>query len=240
MTKRLIVAGLLVVTMLFALSGCNKQQSQSVTETQITQQAGQTQAAEKAKEPLAAKEPEATKEPEAAKKLLETPKPVTPEITKLILRINCGATEPYTDKAGNVWLADQSMETGKKWGAENGLTVDRGDLGITGTDAPKIYETERYSMEGYKFTIPNGKYTVRLFFAETYDGITAEGERVFSVSINGKTVLNDFDPFKEAGGYEKPVVKTIKDVDVTNDQLDIGFTMNIQNPEINGIEIISE
>ena len=95
-------------------------------------------------------------------------------------------------------------------------------------------------MEGYKFTIPNGKYTVRLFFAETYDGITAEGERVFSVSINGKTVLNDFDPFKEAGGYEKPVVKTIKDVDVTNGQLDIGFIMNIQNPEINGIEIISQ
>jgi len=246
MTKRLIVAGLLVVTMLFALSGCNKQQSQSVTETQITQQAGQTQAAEKAKEPEAVKEPEAAKEtvaakePEAAKKLLETPKPVTPEITKLILRVNCGATEPYTDKAGNVWLADQSMDTDTKWGAVNGLTVDRGDLGITGTDAPKIYETERYSMEGYKFTVPNGKYTVRLFFAETYDGITAEGERVFSVSINGKTVLNDFDPFKEAGGYEKPVVKTIKDVDVTNGQLDIGFTMNIQNPEINGIEIISQ
>jgi len=113
-------------------------------------------------------------------------------------------------------------------------------LGIEGTDAPKIYETERYSMEGYKFTVPNGKYTVRLHFAETYDGITVEGERVFSVTINEQTVLKDIDPFKEGGGYQKPAVKTIEDVTVTNGQLDIGFTLNIQNPEINGIEILSE
>ncbi len=197
-------------------------------ETQTTQEAGQAQMTEMAKEPEAVKAPEEVKKPQ----------PV--ENTKLTLRINCGATEPYTDKAGNAWLADQSIDTDKKWGAIDGLTVDRGDLGITVTDTPKIYETERYSMEGYKFTVPNGKYTVRLHFAETYDGITAEGERVFSVSINGKTVQNDFDPFKEAGGYQKPVVKTIKDVEVTNGQLDIGFTMNIQNPEINGIEILSE
>jgi hypothetical protein len=95
-------------------------------------------------------------------------------------------------------------------------------------------------MEGYKFTVPNGKYIVRLHFAETYDGITAEGERVFSVTINDQTVLKDFDPFKEAGGYQKPVVKTIEDVTVTNGELAIGFTTNIQNPEINGIEILSE
>jgi hypothetical protein len=132
------------------------------------------------------------------------------------------------------------MEPGGKWGAIDGLTVDRGDLGITGTDVPKIYETERYSMSGYKFTVPNGKYTVRLHFAETYDGITAEGERVFSMTINGQAVLKDFDPFKEAGGYQKPVVKTIEDVTVTNGELAIGFTLNIQNPEINGIEILSE
>jgi len=158
----------------------------------------------------------------------------------LALRINCGATESYTDKAGNTWLADQSMDTDKECGAIDGLTVNRGDLGMTDTDVPKAYETERYSMEGYKFTVPNGKYTVRLHFAETYGGIVAEGERVFSVNINGKTAIEDFDPYKEAGGYQKPVVKTIEDVTITDGRLDIGFTMNIQNPELNGIEILSE
>lgn len=229
MTKRLVVAGLLMGTVFFALSGCNTQnevqKNEGTIETQVTQEAQEVSKTE---------EVEAVK---AAEKVKEVKKV---ESTKLTLRINCGATEPYTDKAGNTWLADQSMDTDKKWGAVDGLTVDRGDLGIADTDAPKIYETERYSMEGYKFTIPNGKYTVRLHFAETYDGITAEGERVFSVSINDENVLKDFDPFKEAGGYQKPAVKTIEDVAVTDGELAIGFTMNIQNPEINGIEILSQ
>jgi len=159
---------------------------------------------------------------------------------EFVLRVNCAASEPYTDKAGNEWLPDQYMEQGSKWGAVGGSTVERGDLGIAGTDAPKIYETERYSMEAYKFMVPNGKYEVRLHFAETYSGITGEAERVFSVTINGQTALKDFDPFKEGGGFQKPVVKKIEGLAVTNGELVIEFTPNIQNPEINGIEIISE
>jgi len=107
---------------------------------------------------------------------------------KFVLRVNCAATEPYTDKAGNVWLVDQVMEEGKTWGYADGETIDRGDLGITGTDAPNIYETERYSMSAYKFKVPNGKYTVRLHFAETYDGITGDGQRIFSITINERSL----------------------------------------------------
>lgn len=225
MTKRIIVADLLVGIVLFALSSCDTQSQVNQSKNSIKAQTDQ--------EAQIVKEPEIVEEPKEIEQVQKI------EETKLVLRINCGATEPYTDKAGNTWLADQSSGTDKEWGAIDGLTVDRGDLGISGTDAPKIYETERYSMEGYKFTIPNGRYTIRLHFAETYDGIMAEGERVFSVSINGRTVLEDFDPFKEAGGYQKPIVKTIKDESVTNGELAIRFTINIQNPEINGIEILS-
>ncbi len=96
---------------------------------------------------------------------------------KFVLRVDCGASESYKDKFGNVWAADQELETGKTWGAVYGSTLDRPDVGITGTEIPRIYETERYSMDSYKFTVPNGKYTVRLHFAEAFDGITdAEGE----------------------------------------------------------------
>ena len=163
-----------------------------------------------------------------------------PKAPKIVLRVNCAGSEPYTDKAGNVWLADQYAESDKKWGAVGGMTVDRGDLGMAGTDSPRVYETERYSMDAYKFSVPNGRYTVRLHFAETYDGITGVGQRVFSVTINEETVLEDFDPYKEAGGFEKPVVKIIKSLTVTDGELVIAFTMDIQNPEINGIEILSE
>ena len=163
-----------------------------------------------------------------------------PGAPKFALRVNCAANEVYIDEAGNDWLPDQYIEPGKEWGAVDGLTVERGDLGIAGTDAPDIYETERYSMSAYKFIVPNGKYTVRLHFAETYRGITGTGERVFSVMINDRTVLEDFDVRKEAGGSQKPVVRELKGLAVTDEELVIGFIPNVQNPEINGIEIISE
>jgi len=162
------------------------------------------------------------------------------KLPKFVLRVNCAALEPYTDQAGNVWLADQLAEAEKTWGAVGGMTIDRGEVSIAGTDAPKVYQTERYSMEAYKFAVPNGAYTVCLHFAETYDGITGDGQRVFSVAINDQPVLKDFDPYKEAGGFQKPIVKTINTVAVKNTALVIAFTANVQNPEINGIEILSE
>jgi len=183
---------------------------------------------------------QATSEQAKATPEQATAAPEQVKAPKLVLRVNCAALEPYTDQAGNVWLADQQADPNKTWGAVGGMTVDRDELSIAGTDAPKVYRTERYSMDAYKFTVPNGKYTVRLHFAETYDGITAEGQRIFSVGINEQTVLKDFDPYKEAGGFQKPVVKTIEDVAVTGGEIVIKFTTNVQNPEINGIEILSK
>jgi enterochelin esterase-like enzyme len=158
---------------------------------------------------------------------------------KFVLRVDCGAFEPYKDKLGHVWAADQELGTGKTWGADDGLTIDREGVGITGTDITRIYETERYSMGSYKFTVPNGKYTVRLHFAETFEGIRGPGERVFSVSVPGQAVLKDLDLFKTVG-FLKPLVKEYKGVFVENGQLVIGFTPNIENPQICGIEILAE
>jgi len=199
-------------------------------------------AAETAKAAEAPK-PVAIPRPTEATKAVETPKvPETPKAQAspkgFVLRVNCGATEPYTDKAGHVWAADQDWGAGKAWGVVDGSTVDRQSLGMTGTDAPRVYELERYSVGSYRFTVPNGTYTVRLHFAETYDGITAAGDRVFSVSIGDQVVLKDLDVFKETGGINKPLVKEYKAVSVANGQLVIGLTSNVQNTEINGIEIL--
>jgi hypothetical protein len=158
---------------------------------------------------------------------------------KFVLRVDCGAFESYKDKLGNVWSADQELGPGKTWGADDGMTVDRLGVGVTGTDMPPIYETERYSMGSYKFTVPNGKYTVRLHFAETFEGIMGPGERVFSVSVQGQTVLKDLDLFKAVGDL-KPLVKEYQGVSVENGPLVIGFTPNIENPQICGIEILAE
>jgi hypothetical protein len=159
--------------------------------------------------------------------------------TKPVYSINCGADEIYVDAAGKTWLADQEKSDKLDWGVVGGEVVLRDIVEIPGTQAPMVYLNECYSMAGYVFKLAPGKYTVRLHFAETFEGITAEGERVFDVSINEKVVLKDFDVFKEAGGAFKPVIKEIKGVEVA-DKLAIDFTTNVQNPEINGIEILAE
>lgn len=152
--------------------------------------------------------------------------------------VSCGADEAYTDKDGKTWLADVEMAEGAAWGAVDGMTVIRDPVEVPGTPAPQVYLTERYSMEAYEFKLKDGKYIVRLHFAETYEGIIQAGERLFSVSLNGTCVLKDLDVFKEAGGPNKPLVKEFTGVEVTGGKLTIGFTPNVQNPEINGIEIL--
>ncbi len=218
--RRLAIAGCMVVGLL--LAGCHQSDS-SVTQKPTTPEA--------APQPQAAKPAEALK-PSAA--------PAAPEpAQKFVLRVDSGATAPYKDKRGNIWAADQELGTGKTWGADDGMTVDRLGVGVTGTDMPPVYETERYSMSSYKFTVPNGKYTVRLHFAETFEGIEGPGQRVFSVSVQGREVLKDLDLFKTVG-FLKPLVKEYKGVSVENGQLVIGFTPNIENPQICGIEILAE
>lgn len=163
------------------------------------------------------------------------------ETSKFALRVNAGISSDYTDKAGNVWKPDKEYTKGGAYGFVGGLTVDRGaDMKIEGTNDPRISQTEHYSMTGFVAEVPNGKYTVRLHFAETYDGITAVGGRVFGVTIQGKPALNDFDVFATAGGAQKAVIRELKGIEVSDGKLEIGFVVKTQNPEINGIEILGE
>jgi len=160
---------------------------------------------------------------------------------KTALRVNAGADKEYVDPAGVKWLADQQYAEGKNYGAVAGTVIQRGELKTPdGAKLPDLYRTERYSMTAYRFDAPNGKYTVRLHFCETFDGITKAGERVFSVKIQGQPVLTDFDVFKEAGAFAKPVVKEFKGVAVSDGKLLIEFAPKVQNPEINGIEVLAE
>jgi hypothetical protein len=145
------------------------------------------------------------------------------------LRIDAGSSTAYTDSEGNVWLPDR--------GFADGDTVDRGDdVQIANTKDPAIYRTEHYDMTAFTQKVPNGKYTVKLHFAETFEDITAAGQRVFTFNVNGHE-FKDFDVFAKAGGAKRADVETA-DVEVTNGKLDITFTANVQSPEINGIEII--
>jgi hypothetical protein len=144
------------------------------------------------------------------------------------IRIRAGSSEKFTDASGNVWLAAQ--------GFADGDTVDRSELTIANTKDQTIYRSERYSMSAFTQPLPNGKYTVKLHFAETYEGISGAGQRVFSFNVEGRE-FKDFDVWAKAGGGLLAYVETVN-VEINDGKLDIAFTSNVENPEINGIEIL--
>jgi len=157
------------------------------------------------------------------------PAPATPpNAARKIVRIKAGVSSPVTDAAGNVWLPDQ--------GFEGGDVIERPDLAIANTTAPEIYRAEHYSMDSFSWPLPNGKYQVKLHFAETFDGITGPGERVFSFKVQDQE-FKDFDVWKKAGGALRAYVETVN-VEIKDGKLSIKFTSNVENPQINGIEII--
>lgn len=169
--------------------------------------------------------------------------PVKNSLTgKVALRVDCGATAGSTDEAGATWVADQMWGGDKPWGAVGGQTVARDLSAVPGTQAPAVYKTVRHSLAGYRFNVPNGKYTVRLHFAETYDGNAVAGGRVFAVWIQGKSAFDKIDPFQDAGRLSKPLVKEAKSVEVAEGKLIVEFVKlsEVHAPEINGIEILAE
>ena len=146
------------------------------------------------------------------------------------VRIKAGKSEPVKDAEGNVWLADQ--------GFEGGQTIERPDIQIANTKSPDLYRAEHYSMDSFSWPVPNGKYVVKLHFAETFDGITGPGQRVFSFNVQGHE-FKDFDVWVKAGGALKAYVETVP-VEVTDGKIKITFTPNVENPQINAIEIIPQ
>lgn len=150
-----------------------------------------------------------------------------PKVALPTFRINAGSAA-VKDATGVEWLADT--------GFEGGDVIERPDLQIANTRQPEIYRSEHYSMEAFKQTLPNGNYTVKLHFAETFEGIQGPGERVFSFDVEGKAFTN-FDPFAKAGGFAKAYVETVP-VQIADGVLNIKFTPNIENPQICAIEII--
>jgi len=110
--------------------------------------------------------------------------------------------------------------------------------GVTGTKDPGLFSSEHFSMTAFSCKIPNGKYLAKLYFAETYEGITAPGQRVFSFNVQGQE-FKDFDIWVKAGGPKRAYVETVP-VEVTNGEFRIVFTPKVENPAINAIEILPQ
>jgi len=131
------------------------------------------------------------------------------------------------------FLADEEYNGGDVATTTNTVTLNA-------NSAPAaVYEDQRYVPFTYILTglIADAQYTVKTHFAETY--WTGDGERLFSVSLNGKYVVNDLDVFKTAGGeniaYDPQFTASADKYGQIIAQFIYG---GADQPFINGIEVV--
>ncbi len=153
---------------------------------------------------------------------------VTVSPSSNVININAGGS------ATGSFSADQYYSAGTAY--TNTATIDMSQ--ITSNQPPAaIFNSERYGAMSY--TIPNrtagSTQTVTLYFAETY--LTASGQRIFNVSINGTSVLSNFDIYASAGGQNKAIAKTFSTIANSSGQVVIQFSTVTENPKINGISV---
>ena len=136
-----------------------------------------------------------------------------------LYRINCGG-DAYKDEFGQLWQADDTLYS-HSWGQDYGMHPYQASQrhisdDIKGTNSDELFQYFRFGRHRlwYDFLVPDGKYRVELYFAEPWHGKGGgekddyEGLRIFDVTINGETVIDDLDPWAEAGylGSMKRVV----------------------------------
>ena len=128
-----------------------------------------------------------------------------------LYRINCGG-DAFTDEFGQLWQADDSLIS-HSWGQDfEGIHAFQASQrhitnNIRGTKSDELFQFFRFGRHRlwYDLPVPDGDYRVELYFVEPWHGkdisetADYEGLRIFDVAINGKTVINDLDPWAEAG-----------------------------------------
>ena len=132
---------------------------------------------------------------------------------------------------GVVYASDQAYVAGSFGYAGGQKRSTRG--AIAGTDEDGLYRTLRIDMTAYRFDVPvEGTYRVDLHFADFI--ANKAGARIFSVRIEGTTVLSGLDLVGEAG--TSTAFDRTFDAAVSDGRLDIEFVAQRgDKPILNGV-----
>jgi hypothetical protein len=144
---------------------------------------------------------------------------------------------PFTDASGKVWSPERYVEGGK--------LVVRSDQFPAALDS-NIYSGERYGRFRYRIPLPPGRYTVRLYFAETWFGTASSsggvGSRRFDVYANSVPLLQDFDIYKAAGRQSyHAVVKEFHGLQPDAEgYIELSFVPRVNFACVNALELFQE
>ncbi len=113
------------------------------------------------------------------------------------------------------------------------------DYGQPPADTPdaRVYDTVRWNADGYRLTVPNGRYRVTLKFIEIHH--EAAARRVFGVKIQGRQVIEGLDLFARTG-KNKPLDLAFDDVEVSDGTLAVDFVKQAEYPAIAAIVVEGE
>jgi hypothetical protein len=163
---------------------------------------------------------------------LRRPPPTQPwNATPAVYRINAGGRR-YLDPRGNAWSADTHFTGGHS-------SEFRED--IDGSDMDPLYQSERMIFPGehlaYNLPVENGRYVVRLHFAEIWAATVKRNMRQFDVILEGEKVLAAYDIAAQVG----PMTATVEQMvtSVSDGSLDIEFRHVLENPKISAIEVLA-
>jgi hypothetical protein len=152
-----------------------------------------------------------------------------------ILAPNIGALAQAGWEQGDWSRPAASTEQKQSITVLGGTTVAYLNEAVAGTADAPLYQTLRYDLKGYRFSVPNGNYNVILRFAEP--AYREAGKRVFGVKLQGKPVIEHLDIFAQAGRCTA-LDRSFDGIAVTDGQLRIDFTYEVEYPLICAIEVI--
>ena len=138
------------------------------------------------------------------------------------IHILAGSNRKYVDHAGKLWSPDTHFS--------GGTVVSSAVRHIWRTQDPIIYRNSRQGDFDYNIPLKPGTYELRLHFAETFYGPEdpgggGEGSRTMTISVNGRSLLRDFDVLADAGGDRTAEAKVFYDTSpATDGQLHLSFS----------------
>ena len=149
-----------------------------------------------------------------------------------LYRINCGG-DAFVDEFGQQWQADDTLYS-HSWGQDYDMHPYQASQrhiadDIRGTKSDELFQFFRFGRHRLWYDLPvaNGDYRVELYFVEPWHGKGGgeqddyEGLRIFDVAVNGETVVDDLDPWAEAGYLGS--LKRVVNVKAKNGKLRISF-----------------
>lgn len=171
-----------------------------------------------------------------------------PVVDTILYRINCGGAQISATDGEIDWAVDTNTTQSqyRTVGGTNVFATNVSNIYSNLITPPAyipldVFASERWDASGgdemlWTFPVANGVYKINLILSELYQ--TAAGRRTFNVLINGSQVLSNLDLFVEGGGRYSTVFYSFDQITVENGSITIEFQHLIDNPKINGIEII--